>query len=335
MDAEDLMAVAWPSLAACQENAPSGPIPIPDQILVRQTLADVMFEPLDIENLLRVLEGLEDGSIRVHCVDVPEASPLAHGILNGQPYTFLDDAPLEERRSRTVPTPRGLGVTDAQGLPVSPERNALDPELIAEVIATSGPRIRDRNELADFLHTYLAIRPVAEWQLFFDELLLEGRVVDSAGVWASATRPVIVDELRDDDEAAATLLSAHLEAAGPVDIAHLVSEDVLGAGPLRGAPLTVPRAKTAIARLEQMGFAVALPDGRWCTRETFRRLNSRAKAKRRHNEPAVSIAAYLNFLLHWHHVADGSQLDGRDGLLEVIRQLQGVELAAGEWESRI
>ena len=335
MDAEDLMAVAWPSLAACQENAPSGPIPIPDQILVRQTVADVMFEPLDFDNLLRVLEGVEDGSIRVHCVDVPEASPLAHGILNGQPYTFLDDAPLEERRSRTVPTPRGLGVTDAQGLPVSPERNALDPQLIAEVIATSGPRIRDRNELADFLHTYLAIRPVPEWQPFFDALLIEGRVLDSDGVWVSATRPNIVDELRDDDEAAATLLTAHLEAAGPVDIAHLVSDDLLGAGPLRGAPLTVPRAKTAIARLEQMGFAVALPDGRWCTRETFRRLNARAKAKRRHSEPAVSIAAYLNFLLHWQHVAEGSQLEGRDGLLEVIRQLQGVELAAGEWESHI
>ena len=335
MDAEDLMAAAWPSLAACQENAPSGPIPIPDHILVRQTLADVMFEPLDVENLMRVLEGLENGAIRVHCVDVPEASPLAHGILNGQPYTFLDDAPLEERRSRTVPTPRGLGPTDAQGLPVSPERNALDPELIAEVIATSGPRVRDRNELADFLHTYLAIRPVPEWEQFFRELESEGRVLRVDETWITATRPQILEELSLDDEAAAMLLTAHLEAAGPIDIAGLVALDVLGAGPLRGAPLSVPRARTALARLEQMGFAIALPDGRWCTRETFRRLNSRAKQKRRHNLPPVSISAYVNFLLHWQHVADGTQLEGRDGLLEIIHQLQGVELAAGEWESQI
>lgn len=335
MDAEDLMAAVWPSLAACQENAPAGPIPVPNHVLVRQTVADTMFEPLDLRGVTALLERYEAGDVRVHVVTTPEPSPLAHGILNGRPYTFLDDAPLEERRSRAVPTPRTLGVTDENGLPITMERNALDPELVAEVVALGGPRVRNRDELADFLHTYFAMRPVPEWQSFFDELVREGRALIVDGVWISATRPNVLDELREDDEAAAMLISAHLEAAGPVTIEDLTAERPLGAGPLRGAPLTVLRAATALAALEGRGYAVKVGLNKWCTRQTFQRLNARARRRRRHDHGAVSIASYVNFLSHWQHVAPGTQLTGRDGVLEVIRQLQGMEIAAGEWEHSI
>ena len=100
MEADDLLAAAWPSLAACQENAAPGPIPVPDHILVRQTLTDVLFEPMDIVGVTEILTKIRDGRIEVVTVESTEPSPMALGILNGRPFTFLDDAPLEERRSR-------------------------------------------------------------------------------------------------------------------------------------------------------------------------------------------------------------------------------------------
>ena len=335
MDADDLMAAVWPSLAACQENAPAGPIPIPDHVLVRQTLRDVFFEPLDVDSLERVLQGVDSGAIAVHTVDTPTPSALAQGILTGRPYTFLDDAPLEERRSRAVSLDRHLGALGPDGLPTASERHALDPDLIADAVASVAPRIRDRHELADFLHSYFAIRPVPEWQSMFDELVSEGRAFDVDGVWVSATRPHVMEELVLDDEAAAILVTAHLEAAGPVTVDVLTGEGVLGVGPLRGAPLTPMRAATALARLESLGFAIALPDQMWCTRDMFQRLQRRARARERRRQPTVSLEQFLTFLLHYQHLAPGSQLSGRSGLLEVIHQLQGVEIAAGEWESQI
>ena len=335
MDADDLMAAVWPSLAACQENAPAGPIPIPDHVLVRQTLRDVFFEPLDVAALETVLRGVDDGSIRVHTVDTPTPSPLAQGILTGRPYTFLDDAPLEERRSRAVSLDRHFGAVGADGLPVPSQRHALDADLVAEAVASAAPRIRDRHELADFLHTYFALRPVPEWQSMFDELVTEGRALEVDGTWVSATRPNVMDEFALDDEAAAILVTAHLEVAGPATVATLIGEDVLGAGPLRGAPLSALRASTALARLEALGFAIALPNETWCTRNMYQRLQRRARARERRRQPTVSLEQFLTFLLHYQHLAPGSQLSGRAGLLEVIRQLQGVEIAAGEWESQI
>ena len=82
---------------------------MPDHVLVRQTVTDCLTEPLDAAGLVALLEELESGRIDVHLVESAEPSPLAHGILTGRPFTFLDGAPLEERRTRAVPVPRGLG----------------------------------------------------------------------------------------------------------------------------------------------------------------------------------------------------------------------------------
>ena len=117
MEADDLLAAAWPALAACQENAAPGPLPVADHVLVRQTVDDCLTEPLDAAGLVALLEELEAGRVEVHLVESTEASPLAHGILNGRPFTFLDGAPLEERRTRAVPIERGLGPIGPNGLP--------------------------------------------------------------------------------------------------------------------------------------------------------------------------------------------------------------------------
>lgn len=335
MEADDLMAATWPSLAACQENAPAGPIPIPEHVLVRQTIADVLFEPLDVSRLEAVLARLEAGEIRVHCVDTAEASLLAHGIINGRPYTFLDDAPLEERRSRAVATTRGVGELDENGLPVASERQALEPAFVNEVVAQLAPRARNADELSDLLIDAGALREVPQWRALFELLQRDGRARDDNGVWLPVASGHDARSLSDDDEAILTLARVHLGAAGPVTIDQLVSGEILGAGPLRGMPLSVARARTALAALEARGYAMQVGDGRWCARHTFARLNRLARQRRRASYSVVSVARYVEFLTEWQHVTNARRLSGRDGLRAVIEQLQGVELAAGEWESSV
>ena len=127
MEADDLMAAVFPTLAACQENVAPGPIEIPDHPLVRQTLADCLHEAMDIDGLRELVAGIETGRITVITRDTTEPSVLAHEILNGMPYTYLDDeTEAANRRSRQVQLPRGLPV-DARDLA------RLDPAAIARV----------------------------------------------------------------------------------------------------------------------------------------------------------------------------------------------------------
>ncbi len=131
MEADDLMAAVFPTLAACQENVAPGPLEIPDHVLVRQTLEDCLREAMDIDGLAELVGRIESGQVTVVVRDTTEPSVLAHEILNGRPFTFLDDAPLEERRSRAIPLRRGL--------PVEPhELGRLDTGAI-ERVAEPGP----------------------------------------------------------------------------------------------------------------------------------------------------------------------------------------------------
>ncbi len=216
MEAEDLLAASWPALAACQENAGPGPVPVPDHVLVRQTVTDCLTEPLDAEGLVALLGEMESGRVGVHLVESSEPSPLAHGILTGRPFTFLDGAPLEERRTRAVPVPRGLGALGPDGLPpglpvTASELGPLDPGATAEVLDQVRPRPRDRDELHDLLLSLVLCRPVAAWQPWFDELSAEGRAGRVGGSWAPTERRAaaegvhrsLTDPLAGDDESLA------------------------------------------------------------------------------------------------------------------------------------
>ncbi len=79
--------------------------------------------------------------------DTPEPSPLAHEILNAQPYAFLDDAPLEERRTQAVyDAPRRRAA-------VGDDLGALDADAIERVRDEERPDPRDADELHDALLT--------------------------------------------------------------------------------------------------------------------------------------------------------------------------------------
>ena len=205
MRSDDLLASVFPDVAACQENI-EGDIKIPDHPLVREVMKDVLTEALDIDGLRDVLRGIEQGRIRCLAVDTPVPSQFSHEILNANPYAYLDDAPLEERRARAVEMRRVLPAS------VLEEVGALDPSAIAQVQQEAWPDVRDADELHDVLHTLVMVplpeegssqlsalssqetKPqlTAGWNGFFERLQLENRafVAEVAGrcYWVAAER---------------------------------------------------------------------------------------------------------------------------------------------------
>ena len=335
MEADDLLAATWPALAACQENTAPGPVPVPDHVLVRQTVADCLSEVLDAGGLVELLRAVERGAVEVRFVESAEPSVLAHGILTGRAYTFLDGAPLEERRTRAVPLRRRLG-SAGTGLPVpAGELAPFHPAAVAAVLDQVRPRPRDPDELHDLLLSLVRCRPVEEWRPWFEVLEASGRASVVGGDWAATERRLRAAAIVEDDEAAAECARGHLDLAGPVSVSELVSEMPLPAGAPRGAPLTEARARTALARLEASGAALQLPDGTWCARHVLARVYRASRSRRRHGAEAASIGDFLRALTRWQHAAAGTRLEGRAGLLAVVEQLQGIEAPAGDWESEI
>src|SRR5437879_3075379 len=150
MRSDDLLASVFPEAAACQENI-VGDIKIPDHPLVNEVMKDVLTEAMDVEGLKSLLRGMASGQIRVLAVDTPVPSQFSHEILNANPYAYLDDAPLEERRARAVEMRRVLPESVLQ------EVGGLDPAAIARVQEEAWPDVRDADELHDVLQTLIAL----------------------------------------------------------------------------------------------------------------------------------------------------------------------------------
>jgi ATP-dependent helicase Lhr and Lhr-like helicase len=347
MESDDLMAAVFPTLAACQENVAPGPIEIPDHPLVRQTLDDCLHEAMDVDGLRELLSKIESGRVEVVTRDTVEPSVLAHEILNGRPFTYLDDAPLEERRSRAVQLRRGLPV-EARDL------GRLDPDAIQRVRDEVQPDPRDADELHDLLMTVSGLRPVEDWQPWFDELVDEHRAVTvrthpDVELWCSVERrpalellfrgaviepdhrsPIAAAPL-DRDAAAAEMIRGHLEYRGPSTVADLADATALPVGDVG----------IAIARLEGEGFAFrghfATADGpeEFCARRLLARIHNYTQQRLRREIEPVTAQDFMRFLLRWQHVAPGTRREGRLGVLAVVEQLQGFELAAGAWERDI
>ncbi len=157
MRSDDLLASVFPDAAACFENI-EGDRKIPDHPLVGEVMKDVLTEAMDVEGLKSLLRGMASGEIRVIAVDTPVPSQFSHEILNANPYAYLDDAPLEERRARAVNMRRVLPES------VLEEVGGLDPGAIAQVRDEAWPDVRDADELHDVLHTLVALpEELAMW----------------------------------------------------------------------------------------------------------------------------------------------------------------------------
>jgi len=193
MRADDLLAAVFPDVAACQENI-QGDILIPDHPLIREVMKDVLTEAMNLDGLKDVLTRIRNGAIRTVAVDTPASSAFSHEILNANPYAYLDDAPLEERRARAVEMRRMLPET------VLGEIGRLDPAAVAQVREAAWPDVRDADELDDALQTLIALpedfvppgrgRAAAEWRSHFDTLVAQGRAAratqEGAAFWVAA-----------------------------------------------------------------------------------------------------------------------------------------------------
>jgi ATP-dependent Lhr-like helicase len=356
MRAQDLIAAVFPGQTACQDNHGGGAIEIPDHPLVRETLRDCLTEAMDAAGLKAVLRDLRDGKIETIARELPEPSVFSHEILNANPYAFLDDAPLEERRTRAVAVRRGLPPEIVERI------GGLDPDRVAEVVAEAQPDPRDPDELHDLLLDLGAL-PVAAgeargWSGLFEELaraMRAARLDGAVPMWVAAERRALAAEIwpgrtfepdvvapparrppawSEREGALTEVIRAHLTLLGPTTAAAIAAR----------LDLSTSDVEAGLARVEMEGNVlrgkfVPRPFGdgelQWCDRRLLARINRRMlDGLRKQIEPATA-AEYLRFLLSWQHVRAGTQLQGRGGLLQVIAQLQGCEIAAGAWEREV
>ncbi len=301
MRADDLLAACFPAAAACGETLPPGDIPIPDHPIVRQTVDDCLHEAMDVEGLEDVLRGLRDGTIEKVAVDVAEPSPFARSVLTVRPYGFLDDAPIEERRTQAVQGRRALDARSADAI------GALDPEAIARVKEEAWPDPRNADEVHEALlwMGYVADEEVGAWRTWLEELRGAGRVLREGDRWfaAEATR---------DPKA---VLRGRMEALGPV-----VSDD----------PLLIELESEGTVMRTRLGGREA-----WCHRRLLARIHRYTLDRLRREIEPVSTADFLRFLAAWQHATESARLEGPRGVSEVLRQLAGFEAPVATWERKI
>ncbi len=346
MQAEDLLAAAFPDAAACLENIP-GDRQIPEHPLVKQTIDDCVHEVMDLDRLTNLLRRIHAGEIRLVARDLPEPSPLAHEILNARPYAFLDDAPLEERRTQAVYTRRAFEPSSADDL------GALDPAAIEQVRDEAWPEVENADELHDALLTSgfltevegISGRTEHPWGPFFRELVESGRadrvalgsgralwlaterlpeiraVIDRSGEGSSPSREAGVREL----------IRGRMGIVGPVTASQLAAS----------LEIDETDADIALAALEAEGvilrghFSQGSSQLEWCDRRLLSRIHRYTLNRLRAEIEPVSAADFMRFLFAWQRVDPEYRVAGLEGLASLLGQLDGMELPAAAWEAEV
>jgi ATP-dependent Lhr-like helicase len=346
MRGDDLLSAVFPAQTACQENV-TGDIEVPDHPLVQQTVDDCLHEAADLDGLVRVLQQIESGAIEIVGLDSREPSPFAHELLNANPFAFLDDAPLEERRARAVAMRRSLSVEALRDL------GRLDPEAIAQVASEAWPLVRDADELHDVLLSLGAL-PADEghdWSGSFDELRATGRatVVERASgapLWTATERWPLVQVIWPNAEARAQVaVPRGVRRDWPRDeaIVYLVRGRIECTGPMTAADLARVlglerfEAETALAALEAQGQVLrgqftGGAELEWCDRRLLARIHRMTLDGLRRQIAPVSAEQFLRFLLRHQHVHPEVRRQGQTGLLSLIEQFEGFHAPAGHWE---
>ncbi|MFD1577701.1 DEAD/DEAH box helicase [Ramlibacter ginsenosidimutans] len=345
-DAEDLLTVVFPDQIACAENL-VGEREIPDHPLVAQTLHDCLTETMDADGFVALLRRIEAGEVEIITRDLASPSPLSHAILNARPFAFLDGGAAEERRTKAV---RTQPITD---LRTAQDVGTLDPQAIAQVRDYAWPAMGDAEELHDALvvHGFLTANEAPLPDLV--EALVQQRRVTGLGTPAGGTLLVAAERLHEwlaifpgatfspalvpvssdrpePEVALREILRGRLELLGPV------TADALA------LPLGLPDdlVRTALLQLEAEGAVMrggftAPGAAEWCDRRLLARIHRMTRDTRRAEIQPVPPAQFMRFLFRWHELA-GSEGDerrqGEDGLLAVLRQLEGHAAPASAWE---
>ena len=360
MESENLLAAVFPDQLACLEHI-VGDREIPDHPLVKQTIDDCLTEAMDIEGLEGVLGKIESGEIRCIARDLPEPSPLASEILNARPYAFLDNAPLEERRTQAVYTRRASERNGSDGLGI------LDSAAIEKVEKEAWPEATNGDELHEALMllavmtgeevqrtVYHEINGVGAEQLL-NELVKANRAaqlrVGDKAFWICAERwPMVqviypnadvgpqivapesvVKQAWERSTAIRELLRGRMEVSGPITANKLQS--VLS--------LSSSEIESGLIGLEGEGFVLRgkfhpnTTEQEWCDRRLLARIHRLTIDRLRAEIQPVSAQDFYRFLFTWQRVDFAHRVEGPDGLQSVLEQLDGCELPLASWESAV
>jgi ATP-dependent Lhr-like helicase len=353
MKSEDLLATVFPDQVACAENL-VGEREVPDHPLVKQTLEDCLHEAMDSEGLLSILRGLESGAITMIARDLATPSPLAAEVLSAAPYAFLDDAPLEERRTQAVQSRRWNDAESPDDL------GRLDIDAIASVREEAWPEARSADEMHEALVQLGAItrddlRDNPGWTKLLTALANDARATrldgDGVSLWVAAERlpawraihpgatmtPAIAAPAEFEaqawtpESALVDIVRGRLGGLGPVPAASLATS--LG--------VALADVELALTSLESEGYVMRGPftpgttEVEWCERHLLARIHRYTIGRLRREIEPVAPRDFLRFLLDWQHVTRATQVAGPDALAGVVGQLEGFEAAAGAWESEL
>jgi ATP-dependent Lhr-like helicase len=360
MESENLLAAVFPDQLACLEHI-VGDREIPDHPLVKQTIDDCLTEAMDIEGLEEVLRKIEHGQIRCIARDLPEPSPLASEILNARPYAFLDNAPLEERRTQAVYTRRASERNGSDGLGV------LDAAAIEKVQKEAWPEATNADELHD---AFMLLAVMTEEEVAVSTLhdgndgsaehLLKELVASDRATkirfgektfWAAAERLpmlqeiypsarvepelIVSDSVRrktwERENAVREVVRGRMEVCGPITVGEL--SDVL----------VLPRSDidAALLALEAEGFVLRgkfrphATDQEWCDRRLLARIHRLTIDRLRAEIQPVSQQDFYRFLFAWQRADQEHRVEGLEGLQSVLEQLDGCELPLAAWESAV
>ncbi len=367
LKSDDLLAAVFPAAAACQDNQ-IGEIQLPDHPLVDEVMKDVLTEALDIDGLQSLIEDIGTGKIKCMAVDTPVPSVFSHEILNANPYAYLDDAPLEERRARAVEMRRVLPDRLVE------EVGRLDDQAVAKVREEVWPDLRDADELHDFLQTIIALPenitalPYAintsahNWSELFAKLVKEQRascvIADNTRFWVCAERARYFRLIYPDSKIEHKLPTVKVQDKSMEEVVLSITQGWMNyCGPIRIDDLSrllhLPTrlVEIALLQLEASGsvlrgrFTERCPTAKtetvenknweWCDRRLLARIYRLTVATLRKQIEPVTASQFLGWLSHWQHVAPGSQLTGEHGLLNILGQLQGFEIPANAWEKQV
>lgn len=351
---DDLLAAAFPETVGCLENH-HGDVKVPDHPLVQQTMRDCMLEAMDAPQWMQTLNGLFDGNIEIVVADTREPSPMAHEVLNANPYAFLDDAPLEERRTRAVSTRRSLGSREMDDLA------RLDEPAIDEIAAEAWPDARTPEELEESLQDLVALPQVeAEpWKFLLLELQSQGRAMlmqvnESVALWFSPTRLPILAALFPNCPFEPTPKFEWSPLESHIAIVELLRGQILHRGPKTVSQyaallgLEASLLHSGLEALEGEGLVMrgaydrrlktlredGSPEAQWCERRLLARIHRRTIDRLREKIQPVSIGDFIRFLFEHQRVSAAGQ-PAPVSAGEVIELLEGWEAPAAAWEGSL
>ena len=371
MQAEDLVAAVFPDQIACAENL-AGPRAIPDHPLVEQTIADALTEAMDIDGLETLVRRLADGDLRVVARDLTEPSPLAAEVLDARPYAFLDDAPLEERRTRAVSMRRGLDPASAADIgrldvdaidrvcdeawPDAATPDEVHDALVVLGFATTAEAIAGRGADPADVARKLASGERSGWSAHLDALVASGRATrfrtpgGGPVLWCAAERLAEIEAALGGGRADPPLaLPEELRTASGRDaaLAELLRARLGCLGPVTAARLasdlglTAVDVDVALVALEAEGcvlrgrFTPGAGSIEWCERRLLARIHRYTLGRLRREIEPVSRAEFVRFLFEWQRVKPDDRREGDEALAAVIAELEGFAAPAAAWEAEI